>query len=80
MDRALARMEARLSIVPWFAGETFSLADIAIAPFIDRLEWLSYAGLWGRRPAISDWIARMKARPAYGLAMPVQRLPVPRWD
>ncbi len=82
MDRALARMEARLSIVPWFAGETFSLADIAISPFIDRLEWLSYAGLWGSRPAISSWIGRMKALPAYREAMPLQtqRLPAPRPD
>jgi glutathione S-transferase len=79
MEKALTRMENRLSSVPWFAGEHFSLADIAVSPFIDRLEWLSYAGMWGGRPAIQDWISRIKSRPAYAMAMPErsQRLPLP---
>ena len=79
MDKALTRMENRLTSVPWFAGRHFSLADIAVSPFIDRLEWLSYAGMWDDKPAIRDWIHRIKARPAYVAAMPgrSQRLPVP---
>ncbi len=79
MERALVRIEARLDGFPWFAGQSFSLADIAISPFIDRLEWLGYMGMWSARPAIEDWIRRMKARPAYREAMPRvdQRLPVP---
>ncbi len=82
MDQALAKMEARLSRASWFAGRTFSLADIAISPFIDRLEWLHYAGMWDARPAIQDWITRIKERPAYRLAMPhlEQRLPAPSTD
>ncbi|MFM9883950.1 MAG: glutathione S-transferase family protein [Burkholderiales bacterium] len=79
MERALARIEARLDGCPWFAGEHFSLADIAISPFIDRLEWLGYMGMWSARAAIESWIRRMKDRPAYREAMPRkdQRLPVP---
>jgi len=44
----------------------------SVSPFIDRLEWLSYVGLWSDRPAVQDWIGRMKARPAYQRAMPGQ--------
>ena len=46
------------------------LADIAAAPFIDRLEELNLSGLWTTRPALTDWIARTKARPAYREAIP----------
>lgn len=67
---ALARLERRLSEVPWLGGDTYSLADIAAAPFIDRLEELNLSTLWEAHPAIRDWIARTKARPAYKIAIP----------
>ena len=70
MDGALARLEMRLSEVPWLAGQTYSLADVSAAPFIDRLEELNLARLWVQRPALEDWISRMKGRPAYGVAIP----------
>ncbi|MDB5531823.1 MAG: uncharacterized protein JWO28_138 [Hyphomicrobiales bacterium] len=80
-DTALDRMERELaSNGPWLAGKTFSLADIACAPMIDRMEWLMMAGLWSARPALTDWIARIKERAAYRKAFPDQahRLPGPR--
>lgn len=67
---ALQRMELRLGEVPWLGGQTYSLADIAAAPFIDRLEELDFTDLWAAHPAIRDWIARTKARPAYRIAIP----------
>lgn len=70
MVSALDRMEKRLSEVPWLGGNTYSLADIAAAPFIDRLEELNFSGLWTDKPALQSWIERTKARPAYQLAVP----------
>lgn len=67
---ALARLERRLSEAPWLGGDSYSLADIAAAPFIDRLEELNLSTLWEAHPAIRDWIARTKARPAYKIAIP----------
>lgn len=67
---ALGRMERRLSDVPWLGGQAYSLADIAAAPFIDRLEELNFSDLWGSHGAIRDWVARTKARPAYKIAVP----------
>jgi glutathione S-transferase len=70
MQKALDRMERRLKEAPWLGGPSYSLADIAAAPFIDRLEELNLTGLWSGKPALAEWIARMKARPAYRLAIP----------
>lgn len=70
MRMALDRLERRLSEAPWLGGSTYSLADVAAAPFIDRLEELDLAGLWETRPALKDWISRTKARPAYQEAVP----------
>ncbi len=70
MRTALDRLEARLSEVPWLGGNTYSLADIAAAPFIDRLEELNLSGLWSTKTALKEWIIRTKARPAYQEAVP----------
>lgn len=48
----------------WLAGDDFSLAEIAVSPYITRLEMLAMAGLWehGRRPAFARWWQRVRAR------------------
>jgi glutathione S-transferase len=81
IKQAIDRMDRWLSQNKWFAGESYSLADIAAAPFIDRLEELNFVGFWEGKPALLDWIARIKARPAYLKAIPEtkQRLPKPDW-
>jgi glutathione S-transferase len=70
MQTALDRLEQRLNEANWLGGRTYSLADVAAAPFIDRLEELNLSGLWQTRPALKDWIRRTKARPAYREAVP----------
>lgn len=70
MAVALGRIERQLGETKWLGSDTYSLADVAAAPFIDRLEELNLAGLWADKPALVDWIARMKARPGYKKAIP----------
>jgi glutathione S-transferase len=70
MQAALDRLERRLTEAPWLGGQTYSLADIAAAPFIDRLEELNLSGLWSGKPALADWISRTKSRPSYQSAIP----------
>ena len=79
LARAIDRLEARLIEHPWFAGSAFSLADIAVAPLVDRLEHLNFAGLWSGKPALEGWIRRIKDRPGYKAAepRPEQRIPAP---
>lgn len=51
---------------PWLIGSQYTLADIAVAPLIDRVEDLGLEYLWEERhPRVAEWLARMQARPAY---------------
>lgn len=66
-DRYLQKMEKDLEASPWLAGDSFSLADIGMAPYLTRLDMLGMLGAWTRtRPRLADWFARIKARPTYG--------------
>ena len=79
LARALARMDTTLAREPWLAGDSYSLADIAAAPVVDRIERLGMADLWRDLKGVRDWIERLKARPAYAKALPREefRMPAP---
>lgn len=66
-DRYLDEMEAALEQRKWLAGETFSLADVGMTPYVNRLDMLGMAELWsgGRRPHVEDWFNRIKERPGF---------------
>jgi glutathione S-transferase len=65
-DSYLDKMETALADRPWLAGGTFSLADIAITPYVNRLDMLGMSTLWARsRPRVADWFERIKARPTF---------------
>ncbi len=80
LNQALERMEYRLGEAPWLAGETYSLADIASAALIDRLEELNFMGIWEDKPALQNWINRVKARRAYQIALLQTRQKTPKSD
>ena len=65
LRQALDRMEASLTDAPWLVGQQFTLADISITPTIVRLEILGHAELWADLPRVTDWCARMRARPSF---------------
>ena len=65
-DGYLQRMETALADHPWLAGETFSLADIAMAPYVNRLDMMGMSELWtAGRPRLTDWFARITSRPTF---------------
>ena len=66
-DRYLSEMEAALRKHKWLAGDTFSLADVGLTPYVNRLDMLGMSGLWegGRRPHVEDWFNRIKSRPTF---------------
>jgi len=65
-DRYLQKMEDTLADRPWLAGDALSLADIAVTPYINRLDMLGMSGLWeDGRPRLTDWFARIKSRPTF---------------
>ena len=68
-DKVLREMETTLSRQPWLAGEGFSLADIALTPYITRLDRLGLDGMWAERPNVGKWFAAIQARPSFDSAI-----------
>jgi len=64
-DRLIGAMEMVLQTGPWLAGDAFSLADIAYAPYVTRLDHLQLSALWLHRPHVDEWYARLQDRKGY---------------
>lgn len=60
-------LEGELGKHAWFAGNTFTAADIQMSFPIEMAH--DRGGLDGSRPKLMDWLARIRGRPAYGRAM-----------
>ena len=60
------RMNDALAKGPWLLGKQYSLADIIVAPLIDRMADLGFPDIWeGKYPRVTEWYQRMQARPAF---------------
>ena len=62
-------MEQALTGRAWLCGDAFSIADIALTPYVNRLAMLGMEGMWqnGRRPRVEEWFATSRAgRPSRG--------------
>ncbi|MGH7908179.1 MAG: glutathione S-transferase family protein [Candidatus Binataceae bacterium] len=65
-DRVLAKMDRQLRDTRWLACAEFSLADIALMPYIQRLEHLRQSWMWTeKRAAIARWFHRCRERTGY---------------
>ena len=65
-DSYLGKMEKTLAGQPWLGGDTFSLADIAMTPYVNRLDMLGMSQMWTKsRPNVTTWFERIKARPTF---------------
>ncbi len=78
LETALARMEPQLARAPWLAGETYSLADVAAAPVVDRIIRLGMADLWSESAGVKAWVERLTTRPAYRRAAPLDEFRMPK--
>jgi glutathione S-transferase len=48
----------------WLAGDAMTLADFAAAAHLSALDYISDVD-WNRQPAVKDWYAKIKSRPAF---------------
>ena len=62
----LSMMENDLERGDWMTGDTYSLADIAVLPFVERFQANGYGAevAADKRPRLADWFARIQERPA----------------
>jgi glutathione S-transferase len=69
ITRTAERMEEALADGPWLLGDMYTLADVIVAPLIDRMADLGLSNLWEEScPRVTDWYARIQARPAFAEA------------
>lgn len=71
-EKAFAAMEHDLADGrPWLLGEAMTLADIALMPFVARLDYLTLLPVWTRhRPHVQAWWRRAQALPSFRGAIP----------
>ncbi|MBV9929803.1 MAG: glutathione S-transferase [Alphaproteobacteria bacterium] len=66
-DVHLDWLEDELAARPWFAGESFTAADVMMSFPLEAAR--QRAGLDARRPNLIAWLDRIHARPAYRAAL-----------
>jgi glutathione S-transferase len=64
-DKVIGDLAKQLQSTSWLAGDSYSLADVAMIPYVCRLEHLEQSWWWEDRPerwCIAPWLARCKAQ------------------
>ena len=55
---------------PWLVGDTYSLADLGLTPYLARLEYLKLLEVWiSNKKNTKIWWQRIKDRPSYKKAV-----------
>lgn len=67
LDGHLDWLESELAERDWFAGDSFTAADVMMSFPLEACR--ARAGLDESRPQLMDWLERIHARPAYGAAL-----------
>lgn len=67
----LRQMDQALREQDWLVSNRLTMADIALAPYVNRLAVFSMLDTWviERYPRVADWFRRMQARPSYRSAL-----------
>ena len=67
-DSYLFKMEDALNNgTEWLVGNKFSIADISMTPYVNRLAMMSMRGMWenNRLPNVEKWFAKIEALPNF---------------
>ncbi len=69
-DKHIAEMEDALAHGRYLTGQDYSLADAATTPYLNRADMVGLDRLWvGRRPRVTEWLERVRARPSFADAV-----------
>jgi glutathione S-transferase len=67
--RMFRDIERALADSPWLVGASYSLADISMVVYVNRLETFQLTALLDDLPKLRDWLARIKHRPSFAEAV-----------
>ncbi len=68
-EATIRDMERTLGDGEWLAGDQFSLADAAMAPYFQTLTQFGFSAWYADRPRVAAWYARCVARDSYQSAV-----------
>ena len=68
-QKLISDMAAALAYSEWLVDGEISLADLALLPYIERLEQLQLSGWWEPYPQLNQWLARLRTAQAYLLGV-----------
>lgn len=69
-DKFIGEMEEALARSPYLAGDSYSLADVAATPYVNRTTMLALDGpLLNERPRVLAWFRRIRERPSFQAAI-----------
>ncbi len=68
-NKFIGEMDEALAHATYLAGEQYSLADVAVTPYVNRAAMLRLEGLWQKRPRVAAWFARIRERPSFDEAI-----------
>ena len=63
-EKLLTSIEDAVHTAPYLAGDAYSLADVAVIPYILRLELPGLSRMWDGRPGVASWWERVRRRPS----------------
>ena len=68
-ETLLTDMEDALQDRDWLAGDRYTLADVSLTSYLNRVAELQFQPMWeGKRPRVTDWFARIRARENFRVA------------
>lgn len=78
--RLVSVLDRHMGDNPWVGGDTFSIADIAIYPWLRGYKWSKVDITI--KPRVLEWVHRVRARPAVerGLAYGVPKDEIDKWS
>ena len=78
--RLVSVLDSKLGDNPWVCGDTFTIADIALYPWIRGWKW-SKVNIT-TKPRVIEWVDRVRARPGVerGIAYGVPKDEVDQWS
>ncbi len=75
LEEVVDALDKRLQESPYFAGKTFTAADVYTGGLIG---WLTHFGMIEKRPAFMDYLSRITVRPGFVRAQQIDEALIPK--